>query len=457
MRNPTNPSSRIAGKSQFLIIAAMVFLLTSLLHAQIIVGGPPPDKDTDARMQSSIIDSVSTALLDEYIFLDKAQAMGKYIRDQYKKGAYKSITSRREFAQRLTEDLRSISHDLHLGVFFVGDGVIEDLRNRQDSLAPNPWFEEMKSSNYGFRKLEILDGNVGYLDLRGFVPAEVAGGTAIAAMNFLSGCDAIIFDLRQNGGGDPSMIQLITSYLFEEPVHLNSFYIRSLDTIQQFWTQAYVPGKKLPAVDVYVLTSHFTFSGGEEFSYNLKNLKRATLVGKTTGGGAHPTNSHLFASQNIQMSVPFGRAINPITGTNWEGVGVEPDVDIDPEKALDAAHMMALEAIAAKTDNLQRKERLQWAAEALSASISPVQLDESALRQYEGTYGPRKVWVENGSLFYQRESNPKNKMIPLGKDKFMLPGVDYFRAQFLRGEGGNVTTFVGIYDNGASDRHERSN
>ncbi len=432
-------------------------LLTKTLHAQIIVGGPPPDKDTDARMQSAIIDSVSKALLDEYIFLDKAQAMGKHIRDQYKKGAYKSITSRREFAQRITEDVRSISHDLHLGVRFVGDGMIEDIQKSQDSLAPNPWYEEMKAMNYGFKKLEILDGNVGYLDLRGFVPADIAGGTAIAAMNFLSGCDAVIFDLRENGGGDPSMIQLITSYLFDQPVHLNSFYIRSLDTIQQFWTQAYVPGKKIPGAEVFVLTSDFTFSGGEEFSYNLKNLKRGTLIGKTTGGGAHPTNEHLFASLNIQMSVPYGRAINPITGTNWEGVGVTPDVEVDPAKALDVGHMMALQAIAEKTDNLQKKERLQWVAEALAARVNPVSLDENTLRQYEGTYGPRKVWVENGALYYQRESNPQNQLIPLGNDKFMLKGVDYFRAQFVRGEGGNVTTFVGMYDNGTSDRHERSN
>lgn len=439
------------------VLIGTLILATTQLHAQIIVGGPPPDKETNSQMQLAIIDSVSKALLDEYIFLDKAQAMGKYIRDQHKEGAYNAIISRREFAQRITEDLRSVNHDLHLGVRFVGDGIIEDIQKSQDSLAPNPWYEEMKEMNNGFKKLEVLDGNVGYLDLRGFVPADIAGETAISAMNFLSNCDAVIFDLRENGGGDPSMIQLITSYLFDQPVHLNSFYIRSLDTIQQFWTQAFVPGKKIPQAEVFVLTSSFTFSGGEEFSYNLKNLKRGTIIGKTTGGGAHPTNEHLFASLNIQMSVPYGRAINPITGTNWEGVGVAPDVEVDPAKALDVGHMMALQAIAEKTKDLQKKERLQWAAETLAARINPVVMDENALRQFEGQYGPRKVWVENGALYYQRESNPQNQLIPLGNDKFMLKGVDYFRAQFLRGEDGAVTSFVGKYDNGTSDRHERGN
>ena len=453
----TNPKPTFARLTMQLAIAVFLLAASMLFAQQVIVGGPPSDKTIDARTQGIIIDSVAKALTDNYIFLDKARAMEKLVRDNYKKGAYKSVTSRREFAQRLTEDLRSVSHDLHLGVSFVSDQQLEEMLAANDSLAPNPWFEEMKENNFGFQKLEILDGNVGYLELRGFVPADIAGGTAIAAMNFLSGCDAVIFDLRKNGGGDPSMIQLISSYLFDQPVHLNSFYIRSLDTIQQFWTQAYVPGKKLPNANVYVLTSPFTFSGGEEFSYNLKNLKRGQIIGKTTGGGAHPTEDHLFASVNIQMSVPYGRAINPITGTNWENVGVTPDVDVAPEKALEIAHMMALQAISDKTSDLRTKERLQWAAEALSAEVNPLTLDESKLREYVGTYGPRKVWLENGALYYRRGENPIAKLVPLTTDRFMLEGVGYFRAQFLRGEDGSVSTFVGLYDNGTSEQHERTN
>lgn len=458
MKNRIRANRRIVnGLICATVVIGTLFLATTQLRAQIIVGGPPVDKELTAKAQAAIIDSVSTALLDNYIFLDKAQEMEKLMRSNLKKGAYTDIKAYPAFLQKLTQDLRSVSHDLHLGVYFVPDDVIRDLHSRDDTTTANPFLEEMKNSNMGFLKLEILPGNIGYLDLRGFTPAEVGGSTAIAAMNFLGNCDALIFDLRKNGGGDPSMIQLISSYLFETPVHLNSFYVRSLDTMQQFWTQAYVPGRKLDKAEVFVLTSPNTFSGAEEFSYNLKNLKRGTIIGKTTGGGAHPTEGHLFASLNTEVSVPFGRAINPITGTNWEGVGVTPDVDVDVEKALDVAQMMALQAIAEKTDDLQKKERLQWAAEALAARVNPIAMDENLLRQYEGTYGPRKVWVENGALYYQRGENPKNQLIPLGKDKFMLKGVEYFRAQFLRGEDGNVTTFVGLYDNGTSEQHERSN
>ncbi len=436
---------------------ALMLVLPLSVPAQTMITTQIEDRTLDPKAQQMIIDSVAHALVSEYVFLDKAEAMQKHLREQFKKGAYKEITSGREFCQRLSQDLRTIANDGHLGVRFVPDQAIKEILAAQDSLAPNPWFEEMSANNYGFKKLEILDGNVGYMDLRGFVPADVAGGTAIAAMNFLSGCDAVIFDLRKNGGGDPSMIQLISSYLFDQPVHLNSFYIRAADTIQQFWTQGYVPGKKLTQADVFVLTSSFTFSGGEEFSYNLKNLKRGTLIGRTTGGGAHPTNEHLFASLNMQISVPFGRAINPISGTNWEGVGVAPDVDVDPEQALDIAHLMALQAIVEKTDDMRKKERLQWAAEALAALVKPQQLDEARLAEYVGNYGPRKVWLENGSLHYQRGENPAGTLIPLGNDRFMLENVQYFRALFLRDESGKVKSFVGIYDNGTSDQHDRIN
>lgn len=443
-----------------LLILSLAFMLalcsSERASAQLIISTETSDRTLDAKVQAAIIDSIAKALVDEYVFLDKAQAMSKFIHDQFRIGAYKSITSGREFAMRLTEDLRSISNDRHLGVHFVSDNQLKEMAAARDSLAPNPWYEEMKASNYGFRKLEILDGNVGYLDLRGFVPAEIAGSTAIAAMNFLSGCDAVIFDLRQNGGGDPSMIQLITSYLFETPVHLNSFYIRAQDTIQQFWTQAYVPGNKMPNAAVYVLTSPFTFSGGEEFAYNLQSLKRGTIIGKTTGGGAHPTNERLFASLNVQVAVPFGRAINPITGTNWEGIGVAPDIEVDPQQALDVAYLAALQSISEKSTDLRKKERLQWAAEAIAARVRPTQLDEAKLAEYVGTYGPRRVWLENGKLRYQREQNPASTLVPLGNDRFMIENVDYFRAQFLRDESGRVVTFLGLYDNGTSDQHART-
>jgi C-terminal processing protease CtpA/Prc len=185
----------------------------------------------------------------------------------------------------------------------------------------------------------ILPGNIGYLKLNGFVDAQIAGPTAVAAMNFLANADALIVDLRDNGGGSPSMIQLLSSYFFEERVHLNSFYIRRTDEWEEFWTHDQVQGPRMTEMPIFVLTSGRTFSAAEEFTYNLKNLERATIVGETTRGGAHPvTGSTIpFDGFTIGMTIPYGRAVNPVTGTNWEGTGIDAHIEVPADDALDAA------------------------------------------------------------------------------------------------------------------------
>ena len=187
-----------------------------------------------------------------------------------------------------------------------------------------------------------MDGNIGYIDLRGFNDHEAGAETVAAAMTFLQNTDALIFDLRQNGGGNPAMIALISSYLFgDKPVHLNDLYWRKENRTDEFWTKPESAKIKFPNKDVYVLTSNYTFSGAEEFSYNLKNLKRATIIGETTGGGAHPGGMVRLAD-HFGVFIPVGRAINPISKTNWEGTGVEPDMKLPKEQALKTAYLMAL-------------------------------------------------------------------------------------------------------------------
>ena len=163
-------------------------------------------------------------------------------------------------------------------------------------------------------------------------------------MSFLGNVDAIIFDLRSNGGGDPKMVAYLSSYLFAQRTHLNDLYERKSGKTTEYWTRLDAPGKKLADQPAFVLTSSGTFSGAEEFSYNLKNLKRATIVGETTGGGAHPTGSHRL-DDHFLIGVPFARAVNPITRTNWEGTGVEPDVKVAADQALDVAIKLAVDRI----------------------------------------------------------------------------------------------------------------
>jgi C-terminal processing protease CtpA/Prc len=178
-------------------------------------------------------------------------------------------------------------------------------------------------------------------------------------MGFVANSDAIIFDLRRNGGGDPAMVALISSYLFgDKPVHLNDLYWRKGDRTDEFWTDPKAAAFKLENKPIYVLTSSRTFSGAEEFSYNLKNLKRAVIVGETTGGGAHPGSGQRL-SEHFQVFVPSGRAISPITKTNWEGTGVEPDVKVPKEQALITAQIMILKDLESKSKDNDRKALYQ--------------------------------------------------------------------------------------------------
>jgi hypothetical protein len=302
--------------------------------------------DIDAATRTRVIEG-AVAMLDEYyVFPDVAKKMGIAVRVRAKRGEYNTVTDGTEFAKLLTEHFQEVSHDKHLHVTFT------PMRLPADTSSPSPeamarYRDAMRDANCGFEKVEHLSGNVGYLKFNFFADPAVCGPTAIAAMNFLGNVDAVIFDLRQNGGGDPRMVALLSSYLFEKPTHLNDLWTRKGNETQQYWTLPYVPGKLLASIPVYVLTSRRTFSGGEEFTNNLKTLKRATIVGEITGGGAHPVSGHRI-DDRFTIGVPFARAINPITKTNWEGVGVEPDVKVSSDDALTTAQALAAKELTSR-------------------------------------------------------------------------------------------------------------
>jgi hypothetical protein len=434
-------------------VLVLVLGLAQISTAQVImrVQGDAP---ITADQRAAAVEEVSTALLKTYVFPDTAEEMAGLIGRKLKDGAYDGMDNGPRFCSTLTEDLRSISKDKHLRVMYTGlpgEGGAEDPDPDKEDRQRQERIEQQRRSNFDFQKLEILEGNVGYLRLNSFTGTELSGATAVAAMNFLANCDAVIFDLRGNGGGNPSLIQLITSYFIEEPTHLNSFYIRESDTTRQFWTAEHVEGPRMAGVDVYVLTSSYTFSGAEEFSYNMQSLKRGTLVGETTGGGAHPVNFVSFPEIGISMSLPFGRAVNPVTGTNWEGTGVVPDIAVPAEKALDTAHMEALKKLSEKADSPQRKDELARAGRIIKARIDPVVFDEAAMAEYAGSYGDRKIFVEDGKLLYRRGEMPQRELIALGDDQFIFEGVADFVLQIERNEAGQITAATGIYGNDQRD------
>lgn len=433
-----------------LFCSTFLVLLLASVGTPIARGQEAKGAVLDAIQKQAIVDRISTLLNKNYIFAETAKKIEDRLRDRLKSGAYDKFSAPRQFAEAVNKDLAEVGRDRHMGFAHAPAQAAEiarlQSRNEEEvKAARQRELEAAKRDNFGFRKVERLAGNIGYLDFRVFQSPDQAGGTAVAAMNFLAYCDAIIIDLRQNGGGDPAQIQLISSYFFPEPAHLNDLYYRAKDSTENYWTLPYVPGPKPVNADLYVLTSARTFSGAEEFSYNMKNLKRATLIGETTGGGAHPTDAMIVKTEYI-LRVPVGRAINPYTKTNWEGTGVTPDVQVPASEAFDRAYAMALDKLRSKATDPQRKREYEWTLVELAAKARPVLLDEAAPKRLAGEYGERKVVFENGGLFYQR-NGPKLRLTPLTETLFAVEGLDYFRVEFQTKDG-KVAALIGVYDNG---------
>jgi hypothetical protein len=296
----------------------------------------------DAAERRRVVEGAAALLDSFYVFPDVAKRMGDTARARLARGAYDGYDSGLAFARHLTDDLIAVSHDKHLNVRFIARGLPPERPDGAAPPAPSPddiarQRRAAEDGNCSFEKVERMEGNVGYLKFDAFEDSDLCAPTVAAAMTFLAGTRALIIDLRENGGGAPKMVALVSSYLFDRRTHLNDLWTRSTNTTAEFWTQDSVAGRRFGGEKpIFVLTSSRTFSGAEEFTYNLKTLKRATIVGETTGGGAHPVRGRRI-DEHFMIGVPFARAVNPITHTNWEGVGVEPDTKVPAGKALETA------------------------------------------------------------------------------------------------------------------------
>jgi len=320
--------------------ALRTVLFAPIIHAALCLDARA---GVDDVARKRVIAELSSKVSETYVFPDKARQIAARLDAREKSGAYRSAKDIEQFSDMLTEDLRQPTRDLHLGVRYSAKPIPEE----ENAPEPTPEMDRkfadyLKSRNYGIRKVETLPGNIGYIDLREFSPARFAKPSLTAMMTLVADTDALIVDLRHNGGGDPYAVAWMQSYLFDERTHLNDMYWRAGERTEGFWTEADVPGKKFGgAKKIYVLTSKDTFSGAEEFSYNLQQLRRGVIVGETTGGGAHPGRSYRI-HPHLSVFIPGGRAINPVSKTNWEGRGVAPDVKVKAADALRTAQRLAL-------------------------------------------------------------------------------------------------------------------
>jgi len=319
-----------------------------------------PDDGSLAAEQLSgreIVTKAMELLRANYVFPDQAEQAATAVEAKLEAGEYDDLDEV-TLTERLTRDLQEITGDRHLRVV-LGGGPGPGPHSQRVPEPKEPEDHETRRlamrrrgrlDNFGIRQVERLDGNVGYLDVRRVAMPANAGPAIGAAMELVAGTYALILDLRQNHGGSPEGVVVWCSYLLDErPTHLNDIFHADTGETRQFWALPYVPGTRYTERPVYVLTSGQTFSGGEDFAYTLQALGRATVVGETTGGGAHPTRGFPISAA-VHIGIPFARSINPVTGTNWQGTGVVPDVAVPEAQARDTAYAKALEHVLAMDD-----------------------------------------------------------------------------------------------------------
>jgi Peptidase family S41/N-terminal domain of Peptidase_S41 in eukaryotic IRBP len=317
-----------------------------------------PDDGSLAVEQLSgreIVTKALELLRANYVFPEQAGQAATAIEARLEAGEYDDLDEV-TLTERLTRDLQEITGDRHLRVVLGGGPGprrqrIGEPEEPKDHEARRLAMRRIgRLDNFGIRQVERLDGNVGYLDVRRVAVPANAGPAIGAAMELVAGTYALIIDLRHNGGGAPEGVVFWCSYLLDErPTHLNDIFHADTGETRQFWALPYVPGTRYLDRPVYVLTSGHTFSGGEDFAYTLQALGRATVVGETTGGGAHPTRGFPISAA-VHIGVPFARSVNPVTGTNWQGTGVVPDVPADAERAYDVAYARALDKVLTMDD-----------------------------------------------------------------------------------------------------------
>jgi retinol-binding protein 3 len=395
----------------------------------------------------SLITDLANSIRENYVFPEKGEEAAEMLEQNAEAGAYEGLEGQ-QLAQRLTQDLQTVTHDLHFGIrpapAEAPAGEIQIMPQRRQSPVA---------------KIERLDGNIGYLDFRAFQPLNQIEPQVHAMMQLLEGSDALIIDMRRNGGGHPETVQLICSYLFpkDKPVHLNSLYFRPTDETTEWWTEPKkVKGEGFADVPVWVLTSRRTFSAAEEFTYNLQTRKRATIVGETTGGGAHPVDG--FRVGEFVAMIPVGRAINPITGTNWEGTGVTPDIAVPAPEALSVAIELALDQLV-QSENPAIAREAEWALLTNRVENASFDISEQDMIEVAGNYGQRQITLKDSTLWYNRTGVSRNptRLLSADTDVFVLEGMNGFRLEVDRTPDGSIKGLRGIYQAGHTDYSKREN
>lgn len=331
-----------AGPSEF--IGSLVVRSSNPAFISELVLDPPDRPRTIGDSERRRVIEGAAGLLDEfYVSPNVGHEMAVALRFAEKHGDYRSITDAWVFKTRLSDDLKAISHDLHLRVMYTPQWLTGTVEEGGEPAHP-------QGKNCAFDKVERYPNNVGYVKFDAFANSDACTEVAIAAMRFLAHVDAIIFDLRDNHGGGGEIGAVLVDSLFTGPPHLEYVWNRTTGKTTQGGPVSYVPAERLGSIPVYILTSHGTFSAGENFAYVLQAAKRATVVGEVTAGAANIGRLHRI-DKRFAIWIPDARPISTFTGTNWEGKGVIPDVKVPASEALNVARKLAAQALARRSES----------------------------------------------------------------------------------------------------------
>ncbi|MEG3125758.1 S41 family peptidase [Sphingomonas sp. GB1N7] len=381
--------------------------------------------------KTAIVGALTSTLEANYAFPEITRKIVPALQDHLTKGDYDSIKTKEALAQRLTEDLIKVSGDLH---FFVGVDAkwVADFRApaipaRKAELRKEE-LEKLEENNFGFDEVGRLSGNIGYLRFSYFANPELAYDTAAAAIRLIQNSDAVIIDLRYNNGGYLEMAQFLASYFFsseKDQLLFDYNYNEDGKRIERGqWVLPGLPGKRMVGTPVYILTGSTSFSAAEWLSYTMKKLGRATLIGERTAGGAHPV-ARKPVNDDIFVQVPIGQIRDPVDHGDFEGIGVQPDIESPSIDALRLAHKLALENLA-KAGTAKRAE-YAWLLPTLTATAHQPDASGEALRKVVGKFEGREITLDKGTLFYVWRKRFRAALQPLGPNLFAVEGVSDFR------------------------------
>ncbi len=411
-----------------LSVVALACVAASPVHAQqaapVAVARTEAATPLTADQRATGIAAILRTIEARYVFPERVSAIRSRLNEGLSSGRY-DTSDPAVFAERVTLDLRESSRDGHMYLNNAPAQYAAALTSDVD-VFDNPemqaiWAAAARRANHGLSEMRILPGNVRYLRITQFHwVADRTGQAYDDAMRFLRDGDAVIIDLRGNGGGDHAAVRYLLSH-FMKPDQLDITFLEAGREPVQSRTLDHLPAGRLTGRPLYVLINRQVGSAAEAFAYDVQQFGLGTLVGATTAGAAN-NNEFVPIAPGFMLSVSYGRPVHPLSGTNWEGVGVSPDVAADPATALDTATALALTALLSRADaDPVERAGWEWAEAGIKSRLNPASVTVARLRALAGTYGGRVILFEGGGLVWRRPDGQKVKLAPMTTDGLFAP------------------------------------